>query len=82
MGRGVRRPEDIGIGEVGPSGAFNAMRERLMKLMDDMAWDVENGAAMLQKVMDALRSQDANSQKELESINQKIEKGSGIDPWG
>lgn len=82
MERGVRRPEDIGIGEVGPSGAFNAMRERLMKLMDDMAWDVENGAAMLQKVMDALRSQDANSQKELESINQKIEKGSGIDPWG
>lgn len=53
-----------------------------MKLMDDMAWDVENGAAMLQKVMDALRSQDANSQKELESINQKIEKSSGIDPWG
>lgn len=81
MSNCVSRHENIGIGPSGPSFHFDRMKWRLTSLLQELAWDVDNGNKDFELAMAYIRERGEASRKKLEAMNQKIKEGHYVDPW-
>lgn len=76
----LAREKEIGIGEFGPSRAFDQFQFRLSKLIQNLADDLENEAKNFQLAVAAITEQDAQSKSQLEQTVDDIKQDPG-DPW-
>ena len=77
----VTRDGSVGIGATGPSEEFNKLNWILYELLKDLGWGVEMGAKNLDLAVADLLGVDASIQAEMKKIAERIEGGSGVDPW-
>lgn len=76
----VGRDKEVGIGEVGPSRAFDQFQFRLSELIKNLADDVENEAKNFQLAVAAITEQDAQARAQLQQAVEDIKQDPG-DPW-
>ena len=76
----VGRDEKVGIGDVGPSRAFDQFQFRLSELIKNLADDLENEAKNFQLAIAAITEQDAQARAQLEQTVEDIKRNPG-DPW-
>ncbi len=76
-----RASGDFGIGEVGPGGAFDRLKQVIHELLLDLSWRVEMGIVNLRAAVNDIAQQDEESARQLESIAALVDEGSGVNPW-
>lgn len=76
-----RASGDFGIGEVGPGGSFDRLKQVIHELLLDLSWRVEMGIVNLRAAVNDIAQQDEESARQLESIAALVDEGSGVNPW-
>jgi hypothetical protein len=80
-GNAVTRDDSIGMGQVGPSKSIADISWVHFSLLKDLAFEVSNGAKLLQLTLNEFEYHENANASELAQVESELDRGSGYKPW-